>query len=40
MFMIEAHNMVICTSIVSDEDEQRIKTYIKNNPEKFEFLSA
>lgn len=40
MFMIEAHNMVICTSIISDEDEQRIKTYIKNNPEKFEFLSA
>ena len=23
----------------SDEDEQRIKDYIKNNPEKFKFMS-
>lgn len=39
MFKIEAHNMVICTCMISDDDEKRIRNYIKENPEKFEFMS-
>ena len=39
MFEIEAHNMVICTCTVSDEDEKRIRQYIHNNPKKFEYTS-
>ena len=35
MFEIEAHNMVICTCTISDEDEERIRQYILNNPENF-----
>lgn len=38
MFKIEAHNMVICTCTISDDDEKRIRDYIKENPEKFEFM--
>lgn len=38
MFEIEAHNMVICTCTISDDDEKRIRDYIKENPEKFEFM--
>ena len=38
MFKIEAHNMVICTCMISDDDEKRIRNYIKENPEKFEFM--
>ena len=37
MFKIEAHNMVICTCTISDDDEKIIRNYIKENPEKFEF---
>ncbi len=39
MFEIEADYVQVCTCKVSDEDEQRIRNYIKSNPEKFEFLS-
>lgn len=39
MFEIEAHNMVICTCIISDEDESRIRQYIHNNPKKFQYIS-
>ena len=39
MFEIEAHNMVICTCTVSDEDEKRIRQYIHNNPKRFEYAS-
>lgn len=39
MFEIEAHNMVICTCHISDEDEQRIRQHIHNNPEKFQYKS-
>ena len=39
MFEIEAHNMVICTCTISDEDEERIRQYILNNPEKFQYKS-
>lgn len=39
MFEIEAHNMVICTCTISDDDEKRIRDYIKENREKFEFMS-
>ena len=37
MFEIEARNMVICTCKISDEDEQRIREYISNNMEKFQY---
>lgn len=37
MFEIEAHNMVICTCQISDKDEKRIKEYIVNHPEEFEY---
>ena len=39
MFEIEIDYVQVCTCKISDEDEQRIKDYIKNNPEKFEFMS-
>lgn len=39
MFELEAHNMVICTCIISDEDESRIRQYIHNNPKKFQYIS-
>ena len=39
MFEIEAHNMVICTCTISDEAEERIRQYILNNPEKFQYKS-
>ena len=39
MFEIEVDYVQVCTCKISDEDEQRIKDYIKNNPEKFEFMS-
>lgn len=38
MFEIEAHNMVICTCTISDEDEERIRDYIADNPSEFEYL--
>ena len=37
MFEIEVRNMVICTCKISDEDEQRIREYISNNMEKFQY---
>lgn len=40
MFEIEAHNMVICTCQISDEDEKRIKKCIANHPEEFEYCDA
>lgn len=39
MFKIEVDCVNVCTCTISDEDEQRIKDYIKNNPEKFKFMS-
>lgn len=39
MFEIEVDCVQVCTCKISDEDEQRIKDYIKNNPEEFEFVS-
>lgn len=38
MFEIEVDYVQVCTCKISDEDEQRIKGYIKSNPEKFEFM--
>lgn len=37
MFEIEARNMVICSCKISDEDEQRIREYIFDNLEKFQY---
>lgn len=39
MFEIEAHNLVICTCTISDEDEERIRQHIHSNPEKFQYKS-
>ena len=39
MFEIEAHNTVICTCTISDEDEERIRKHIHNNPDKFQYKS-
>ena len=39
MFQLEVHNMVILTTTVSDEDEDRILKYIEANKEKFEYES-
>ena len=39
MFEIEAHNTVICRCTISDEDEERIRKYIHNNPDKFQYKS-
>lgn len=40
MFKVEAHNMVVYTCTISDEDEKRIKEHIKSNPDKFSFMPA
>lgn len=40
MFEIEAHNMVICTCTISDEDEERIRDYIADNQSEFQYLSS
>ena len=37
MFEIEARNMLICSCKISDEDEQRIREYIFDNLEKFQY---
>ncbi len=39
MFEIEVDYVQVCTCNISDVDEQRIKDYIKSNPEKFKFMS-
>lgn len=39
MFKIEVDCVNVCTCTISDVDEQRIKDYIKSNPEKFKFMS-
>lgn len=39
MFEIEADCVQVCTCTISDEDEERIRGYIKDNPEEFEFMS-
>lgn len=39
MFEVEVDYVQVCTCKISDENEQRIKDYIKNNPEKFAFMS-
>lgn len=39
MFEIEADCVQVCTCTISDEDEERIRDYIKDNPEEFEFMS-
>ena len=39
MFEIEVDHVQVCTCKISDEDEQLIREYIKDNPEKFEFMS-
>ena len=39
MFKIEAHNMVICTCTISDEDEERIRQHIHSNHGKFQYKS-
>ena len=38
MFEIEAERVVMCTCKISDKDEERIRDYIKNNPDEFEFM--
>ena len=38
MFEIEAHNMVICTCTISDEDEERIRDYIADNQSGFQYF--
>lgn len=32
--------MQVCTCKISDEDEKRIRNYINDNSEKFEFMSC
>ncbi len=39
MFEIEVDRMQVCTCKISDENEQMIRNYINDNPEKFEFMS-
>ena len=39
MFQLEVHNMVVLTTTISDEDEDRILKYIEANKEKFEYKS-
>lgn len=39
MFEIETHNMVICTCTISDEDEERIRQHIHDNPDRFQYKS-
>lgn len=38
MFEIEAERVVMCTCKISDKDEERIRDYIKNNPDEFELM--
>lgn len=40
MFEIEVDYVQVCTCKISDENEQMIKNYINDNPEKFEFMSV
>lgn len=40
MFEIEVDCVQVCTCKISDEDEKRIRNYINDNPEKFEFMSC
>ena len=40
MFEIEVDRVQVCTCKISDEDEKRIRNYINDNPEKFEFMSC
>lgn len=39
MFQLEVRNMVVLTTTISDEDEDRILKYIEANKEKFEYKS-
>lgn len=39
MFEIEVEEVVVHTTTISDDDEQKIKEYIKNHPEDFEFMT-
>lgn len=39
MFEIEVDYVQVCTCKISDIDEKRIRNYINDNPEKFEFMS-
>lgn len=39
MFEIEVDRIQVCTCRISDEDENKIKAYINNNPEKFDFMT-
>lgn len=39
MFEIEAHNMVTCTCKISDENEIKIREYIKKHPDEFQYCS-
>lgn len=38
MFKIEVIEKVYHTATLSDEDEQKILDYIKNNPDEFEYM--
>ncbi|MFR1944864.1 MAG: hypothetical protein ACLS20_06160 [Faecalimonas umbilicata] len=40
MFEIEVDRVQVCTCKISDENEQMIRNYINDNPEKFEFMSC
>lgn len=40
MFEIEVDYVQVCTCKISDEDEKRIRNYINDNSEKFEFMSC
>lgn len=39
MLKVEAVTKVYYTCILSDEDENKVLDYIKENPKKFEFMS-
>ena len=40
MFEIEVDRVQVCTCKISDENEQMVRNYINDNPEKFEFMSC
>ena len=40
MFEIEVDRVQVCTCKISDENEQMVRNYINDNPEKFEFKSC
>ena len=40
MFKIEVEEIVIHTVTICDEDEKKIKEYIKEHPDDMEYLSA